>query len=168
MDKSAILVKQDGALAIARIVGKGSFKNARFLKNYAETVSGAGTNQVILDLQECLHMDSTFMGVLAGIACEQKKLGHQRLKIIHANSRNMELLASLGLNRILEIDPIINNEAADSSYTPLETNEEADKDEVARTMLDAHQKLIDTDKNNAAKFQDVITFLKNKLHTDGQ
>ena len=168
MDESSILVRQDGSVAIARIVGKGSFKNARLLKSYAETAVKGGAKQLVFDLQECLHMDSTFMGVLAGISSAQKKLGFKPPKIVHANARNMELLGSLGLNRILNIDTVSNAGLAATPLTPLQPSQESSKDEVAQTMLEAHQKLIDTDSRNAAKFQDVISFLKNKLETDGK
>jgi anti-anti-sigma factor len=161
-----ILVKQEGDTATARIIGKGSFKNARLLKNYADQVRADGIKQIVLDLQECLHMDSTFMGVIAGIAVGQKRNGSPAPKVINANPRALELLNSLGLGQILDIDPE-RNSVQPNTYNELKPpSEGCNKDEVTETMLEAHQTLVNVDKSNAAKFQDVITFLKDKLDSN--
>ena len=165
MSEFTILVKQEGDTAIARIIGKGSFKNAKLLKNYADQVRSDGAKHIVLDLQECLHMDSTFMGVIAGIAVGQKRNASPAPKIINANPRALELLNSLGLGQILDIDPE-RNAVQPNTYAELPANGDADKSEITKTMLEAHETLVNVDKSNAAKFQDVITFLKDKLDSN--
>jgi anti-anti-sigma regulatory factor len=160
-----ILVKQEGDEATARIIGKGSFKNAKLLKNYADQVRADGAKCIMLDLQECPHMDSTFMGVIAGIAVGQKRNGAPAPKIINANPRALELLNSLGLGQILDIDPE-HKSVQSGTCTELALGDEADKGDVTKTMLEAHETLVNIDKSNAAKFQDVITFLKDKLDSN--
>jgi anti-anti-sigma factor len=157
-----ILVKQEGDTAIARIIGKGSFKNAKLLKNYADQARAGGARRVVLDLQECLHMDSTFMGVIAGIAVGQRRDHGPAPKVINANPRALELLNSLGLSQLLDIDTA-RGPAQGQPYAELPSAGATDKAEVAQTMLDAHETLARVDDANAAKFQDVITFLKEQL-----
>ena len=158
-----ILVKQEGDIATARIIGRGSFKNAKLLKNYAEQARKDGARQFVFDMRECLHMDSTFMGIIAGIAVAQKNAGAPVPRVINANPRALDLLNSLGLGQILDIDPA-NNPGQSVSFTELSANDgDENKAEVAQTMLEAHEILMNIDKANVSKFQDVITFLKNKV-----
>ncbi|NJK90609.1 MAG: STAS domain-containing protein [Blastochloris sp.] len=155
---------REGQQGIVRVVGKGSFKNARHLKKYVEKASMAGIHDFTVDLQECIHMDSTFMGVLAGLASERRREKLSLPRVVNINSRNFELLQTLGIDRILPLEassPSLSN----ADFTPVDTsNGPADKLETAQTMLDAHQTLIDVNPANAAKFQDVMTFLKDKLN----
>ncbi|MDR2462425.1 MAG: STAS domain-containing protein [Verrucomicrobiales bacterium] len=161
MSNFTILVKQEGDVAFARIIGKGSFKHARLLKNYAEQARADGARRFILDLRECAHMDSTFMGVIAGVALAQRRAGAPLPRIVNSSPRALELLHSLGLGQLLDIDP---SPCQPISFSELEdTGGSENKAEVTQTMLEAHETLIHADHANAAKFQDVITFLKNKL-----
>jgi anti-anti-sigma regulatory factor len=155
-------VKQEGETATARIIGRGSFKNARLLKNYADQVRADGAKNIVLDLHECLHMDSTFMGIIAGIAVGQKRAGTPAPQIINASPRALELLNSLGLGQILDI-VTVSDAARPRTFTELPAAADHDKASLSQTMLEAHETLAGVDHANAAKFQDVITFLKNKL-----
>jgi len=162
MDSSTILVKREGTTGIARIVGKGSFKIAPLLKDYAAQTPAYGIDRLVIDLQECPHVDSTFMGMLASIASDLKKRNCPAPRLINANPRNLELLTTLGLGHILEIDTA-SNACSPESFTPLQSAKEPSKTDVARTMLEAHEKLVELDPHNNGNFQDVISFLKNKL-----
>jgi anti-anti-sigma regulatory factor len=142
-------------------VGKGSFQNAGLLKAYAEQVVDLGVHIFTIDLQECPHMDSTFMGVLAGLARQQRERQSPAPRLAHVNERNVELLTTLGLDRILQLDP--SPESPSSPFTPMPPAPPSEKDETARTMLEAHRHLVETNGENASKFQDVIQFLETKL-----
>ncbi|MDX6765520.1 MAG: STAS domain-containing protein [Candidatus Methylacidiphilales bacterium] len=156
-----ILVSQEGPVSMIKVVGMGSFQNASLVKSYAQTVADLGVNTFTIDLQECPHMDSTFMGVLAGLARIQKQTGGQLPRVVNVNPRNAELLATLGLDRILHLEPAPAPPTAPLS--PLPAPGEPCKQDVATTMLEAHRNLIELNRDNASKFQDVITFLENKL-----
>jgi len=162
VEDSSILVGQEGQTGTARVIGKGSFKNARHLAKYVEKASKAGMRDLVIDLQDCIHMDSTFMGVMAGLAAGRRKETLSTTRVINTNARNLELLQTLGLDRILSIEA---NAPASSSgdFKPLDHADTEDKQEVAQTMLQAHQNLVDLDSQNAAKFQDVLVYLKDKL-----
>jgi anti-sigma B factor antagonist len=162
VEDSSILVRQEGLTGIARVVGKGSFKNARHLAKYVEKAAQAGTRDFIIDLQDCLHMDSTFMGVLAGLAANRRRENLSPPQVTNTNARNLELLQTLGLDRILSIQSSISHAHLDD-FQPIEEAPASCKIETARTMLQAHQNLIDLDAKNATQFQDVMAYLKDKL-----
>lgn len=160
MVSPTILVSQEGAQSVIKVVGKGSFHNASLVKSYAEKVSDLGVNTFTIDLQECPHMDSTFMGVLAGLARVQKQSGGSSPRLVNVNPRNAELLLTLGLDRILQLE--VSPAETPGDLEPLH-HPVSGKTEVAATMLEAHRNLIEANRENESKFQDVIKFLEDKL-----
>jgi hypothetical protein len=109
-------------------------------------------------------MDSTFLGVLAGTALEVRKLTPPgSLVLSRVGPRNLELVRNLGLHRLLTLDtgdtpaPISLAGHALPTATPLNELENA------RHVLAAHENLVAVDENNRTKFQDVLTFLKDRI-----
>ena len=94
---------QNGAVWI-RVEGKGSFQNSQELKEFATLMITRGSNQFVIDLENCPVMDSTFMGTLVGIKKSLVTDNKNNLEIINANSRNTQLLVSLGIDLLLKLD----------------------------------------------------------------
>lgn len=162
VDEGQILVHREDQTGWIRVVGKGSFKNAGLLKKFAERCVELGDQRFQVDLGECTYMDSTFMGTLAGIAIRQKEARRAPLQLTRVDSRNRELLETLGLQTLMEINPASTASPSAAHTESLEGSE--DKQSIARTMLEAHQNLVKVDQSNAPKFQDVITYLRDKLN----
>ncbi|MEM1156681.1 MAG: STAS domain-containing protein [Verrucomicrobiota bacterium] len=163
MEESTILVAHEHETGFVRVLGKGSFKNAKLIKSFAESSRNLGVIRFVIDLQQCKHMDSTFMGVLAGLASQQKKAELEAPKCVNLSARNRELLETLGLDKVMNL-VTRSDESTDSDFELLDNLEqEDDKKDSAQTMLEAHENLIDADVRNAAKFQDVVKFLRHKL-----
>jgi len=162
MSESTIAVARQANTAFIRVSGKGSFKNAKLLKSFSDTVREEGCDRFVVDLRNCKHMDSTFMGVLAGLAASQKKARLEAPKITNLSPRNRELLETLGLDNVLILTER-DTENPDSDYQFLDQTSPEDKRDSAELMLEAHQKLIEADERNASKFQDVVKFLRHKL-----
>lgn len=139
-----------------RVAGRGSFQNSPGLKAFAEKMTAAGLREFVIDLKECELMDSTFMGTLAGIGLRLGDTGH--IRIIRANPRNRQVLANLGLDRILAI--------ADTAPAPLPEAALRDAAEThpggaeRDTIIEAHENLAAAHPENAVRFKDVIEFLK--------
>lgn len=161
MAVSSILVAQEGTSSFIKVVGRGSFQNAGLVKTYAERVARQGVVSFVIDLQDCSYMDSTFMGVLAGLARQQRERKAPAPRIVHLNPRTTELLTTLGLDRILDLEAPAS--PAQPNLQPLIPDQPPSKTETAQTMLEAHRHLIDSHQDNAAKFQDVVQFLEAKL-----
>ena len=64
----------------------------------------AGTRHIVVDLETCPTMDSTFMGTLTGIAIRLMDHPGGRLQVVNVNDRNRQLLGNLGLDLIFEVD----------------------------------------------------------------
>ena len=147
-----------------RVEGKGSFLNSTGLKEFAREMTNRGYREFVVDLKSCPVMDSTFMGTLAGISLRLKELGQGQLQVINLNDRNRDLLTNLGLDRLFTLDQrpaaAISQEAAQQPLEPVA----ADKMTQAQTMLEAHEACVEANPENAAKFKDVLEYLKQDLH----
>ena len=148
---------------MVRVEGKGSFLNSTGLKEFAREMTNRGFREFVVDLNNCPVMDSTFMGTLAGIALRLRELGQGRLRVVNLNERNRDLLGNLGLDQLFTIDsrtaplPI-------GAQQPLRVNGCDDKTTRAETMLEAHEACVSANPANAAKFKDVLDYLKQDLH----
>lgn len=146
-----------------RVEGKGSFLNSTGLKEFAREMTNRGYREFVVDLKTCPVMDSTFMGTLAGIALRLRELGQGQLRVINLNDRNRDLLANLGLDQLFTIDQKDSPIAEEAAQQPLETAA-PDKIAQAQTMLEAHEACVEANPENAAKFKDVLEYLKQDLH----
>jgi len=130
-----------------------------------------GHREFVVDLRNCPVMDSTFMGTLAGIALKLREIGQGNLHVTNLNERNNDLLRNLGLDQLFAIDlcglKLPGEEpAATSTVQPLDaaTPPAADRTEQARTMIEAHEALVEADPENLTKFKDVLEYLKQDLN----
>ena len=102
------------------------------------------------------------MGTLAGIALRLRELGQGNLRVTNLNERNSDLLSNLGLDQLFMIEPR-NSAPMTATQTPLATTA-PDKTAQAQTMLEAHEACVEANEANAAKFKDVLEYLKQDLH----
>ncbi|MCE9612330.1 MAG: STAS domain-containing protein [Chthoniobacter sp.] len=161
---SSILVGTANRTVWVRVEGKGSFLNSTGLKEFSKEMMNRGYREFVVDLRNCPVMDSTFMGTLASVGLGLRGFGQGELRLINLNERNRDLLTNLGLDQLLTIvhenAPVPAEPAASE---PLDAPR-ADKMTEKQTMLEAHEACVEADGANAAKFKDVIDFLKQDLH----
>jgi len=158
-----------------RVVGRGTFQNGQPLRRYALEMMEHGVVQFIVDLGGCDGMDSTFLGVLAGIGLRLTQSNRAgQIHVANVGQRNLELLQTLGLDRLFGMDqPAGRNlhydapaglafqRLPDSDVTQL--SKPLNKSDTADLMLEAHDNLIRADQRNLAKFKDITSFLREKV-----
>jgi anti-sigma B factor antagonist len=161
--QSSIQVGVNGPAVWVKVEGKGSFLNSGNLKEFAQEMVNRGYREFVIDLENCAMMDSTFMGTMAGVALRLKEIGHGHLHVVHCGTRSHELLTGLGLDQIFDIHT---NGASAPQCQSLkdEAQREAQKQETAKTMLDAHEALCEAAPENFLRFKDVLDYLKQDLH----
>ena len=146
-----------------RVEGKGTFLNSTGLKEFSKEMINRGHREFVVDLRNCPLMDSTFMGTLAAIGLALRGLGQGELRAVNLNERNRDLLTNLGLDQLFTLGGDEPLPAADViPQTPL-AGAPADKLTQTKTMLDAHEACVAATPANAAKFKDVIEYLKQDL-----
>ncbi len=160
----SILVGIADRTVCVRVEGKGSFLNSTGLKEFAKEMTNRGYRDFVVDLKKCPVMDSTFMGTMAGVALRLRELGQGEIRVVNLNERNFDLLGNLGLDQLFTMSRGDDHPPVSvGPNKPLPTGP-ADKDAQAKTMLDAHEELVEANPDNAAKFKDVIEYLKQDLH----
>lgn len=162
--QSSIQVGVNGAAVWVRVEGKGSFLNSGNLKEFAQEMVNRGYREFVIDLEHCAMMDSTFMGTMAGVALRLKELGHGHLHVVHCGNRSRELLSGLGLDQIFSIHD--NGSTAPECHDLPKEAAPEQKQETARTMLEAHQALCQAAPENFLRFKDVLDYLKQDLHQE--
>ena len=157
-----------------RVAGRGTFQNSQSLRRYSMEMIDRGCQDFVVDLGQCQGMDSTFLGVLAGIGLRLIHNGRSgKVAVINANAHNVGLLQTLGLDRLF----IVNTDANGGGHRPPPESEfhklpdsdiavplkPLNKGDTAGVMLEAHENLIRADARNVDKFRDVTRTLRERV-----
>jgi len=144
--------------------------NSPALKAFSVERIGAGEKCLVVDLDACTGMDSTFMGTLAGIATRVTAGGSGVLQIANAGTRNRRSLEDLGLDFLMDIDPVDAAwlESIDAIRTqldpPLPPGAQGPLQQT-KHVLEAHQILADTNEKNQKTFSTVVSLLGAELES---
>ena len=164
--ENGISVGRSNGEVRVHVAGRGTFRNGQPLRRYALEMIGNGVRQFVVDLGQCEGMDSTFLGVLAGIGLQLREPAtHGQLRLANVSPRNLELLQTVGLDRLFDLTPVSEPEPVGLQMQRLPDSELAQlpkvaaKNETADLMLEAHTNLIRADNRNLAKFKDVTAVL---------
>ena len=161
--KPTFLVDAYATPVMVRIEGRASFANSGGLQDFFTAMFKHGRKSFVVDFLNCTSMDSTFLGVLAGAALElRRQQPPGSLTLVRVAERNLELIRNLGLHRLATVDAGHFPMSFHGGATGLDTRA---KSEIAsaRLVLEAHENLVTADAANAARFQDVLAFLRNRV-----
>ena len=108
-------------------------------------------------------MDSTFLGVLAGLGIKYPHNGNDNpaFDLLNPNNRIADLLENLG---VMHLFHIVRGLTPGCQMQGVEhTAAQDDEKEVTRTCLEAHETLMKLNPDNVPKFRDVAEFLADDL-----
>jgi len=154
---------------VIRVEGRGSFKVSPPMKQFIHQVlEKHSADRIVIDMDDCTGMDSTFMGVVAGLACLIKSKPEFKFKLINLSDKNKKLLVTLGVDRVVDYSM-----AADGTDERCEICGEGEKLEAdftnkldtAKTTLEAHETLVDINPENYNKFKSVLEFLEDDVRS---
>ena len=168
--RDQLLVAVHKGTAYVHVRGRGSFNVGSALKRFGQGAMEASCHDIVLDLADCLGMDSTFMGVLAGLAFRLKEEGLGDVCLVNLSEANQDVLSTIGLDRVFRTYVAGNTPEAYRAVldhwddqAPLPRPKETRR-ETARTILEAHRNLVEASPDNLPRFEDVITYLHDDLH----
>ena len=161
-----LLVLAGKRFACIKIAGRANFNSSIDFRMLAARLQAAGLLYFVIDLSECVLMDSTFLGVLAGFGLKMRHGGEnataREVTLLNPNARVTELLENLGL---LELFKITRGDLAApetlESYTPDAAH--PSREELTRACLEAHETLMAIKLENVVRFKDVAQFLAEDL-----
>ena len=163
VSKPVYLVDAYSDPVVVRIDGRACFQNSPCLRDFFSELLKQGRTHFVLDFQQCASMDSTFLGVLAGVALElRKKSPAGSIVLARVAARNLELIRNLGLHRLLTVDSGQSTVNFENCRDALQCKNHTEL-ENARLVLEAHENLVSVDEANRTKCQDVLAFLRNRV-----
>jgi len=116
---------------------------------------------VVLDLSECEYMDSTFLGLIVGLAKKLKSASDRRLVLAAVSEICIGLLRTIGVLKLVDI-------------ADLEPGFPSSLDRVGRGatttaqfLLDTHEELSSLSEENRAKFSALSSILKDSIRKSG-
>ena len=150
--------------ACVKIAGRANFASSPDFKTLIEELRQKGYAHFIIDLSECVLMDSTFLGVLAqfGLKLNAPNGSKPGLELSNPNARVTELLENLGalhLFKTLSGELVLPDGLRSCIPEPIHPTHE----QITRTSLEAHQTLMAVNPENVARFKDVTQFLAEDL-----
>lgn len=151
--------------ACIRIIGKADFTCSIGFQNLIAELQKKGFRYFVLELSECVLMDSTFLGGLAGLGLKMSEGGgcdgKSAVELLNPNPRIIDLLDTLGVLYLFRVNQgtFVDGTAPAEEHQPAE----ASRVEVTRACLEAHQTLMQINPRNVDKFKDVTAFLAEDL-----
>ena len=150
--------------AFVQIGGRANFTSSVDFKTLLDQLLQRGFTCFVLDLTECVLMDSTFLGVLAGFGLKfnspQPDNTERAICLFNPNSRISELLENLGVLHLFKVTEGPVNAPANATDVK-STN--ASREQVTSTCLEAHKTLMNISPDNIPRFKDVTAFLAEDL-----
>lgn len=159
-----ILVNVEDREVRLRIAGRANFTCGPDFKNLVTGLQEKGYRRFVIEVSECVLMDSTFLGLLCGLALKVGAEGDSDagVELLNPSPRVAELLEGLGVTEVIKL---VHAPAAMpvGDEAPAQCGTEHTREEMARTSLEAHRALMSLSPVNAAKFKDVAQFLAEDL-----
>jgi anti-sigma B factor antagonist len=153
------------SFACVKVVGRANFTYGPDFKTLLTELSRRGYSHFIIDLSECVLMDSTFLGILAGFGLKMNQNNapdKAGIELLNPNTRITDLLENLGalplFKTITGALQLPNDTQTLATNSPSPT-----KEQITRTCLEAHQSLMAVNPDNAVRFKDVTRFLAEDL-----
>lgn len=149
----------EGDSVFTKVNGRASYLNCAPLKEFLHGQVAAGSRCFAIDFEGCSSMDSTFLGILVGVALELQKADPSgSMALLRLGERNLAVVRNLGIHRLVSVDTV-NSKVDLSTANSIDSNGEqvlADEE----LIRDAHMRLSELNENNARLFQDVVGFLE--------
>jgi anti-sigma B factor antagonist len=159
----AFVVCADADPVVVKINGKANYLNCSPVNDFFEHVLAKGAAHFVVDFSKCEGMDSTFLGVLAGVATRtMRKTPAGWVKLVNLNAQNLQLIRGLGLHHLPTVQMI---EVAEVDFADGRTcnhieDELPGGEASADVILEAHERLMRLNRANEKRFQDVVRFLR--------
>ncbi|KXT50419.1 hypothetical protein HMPREF3038_01676 [Akkermansia sp. KLE1797] len=138
------------------------------MKSLGDEYIASGGRLIVIDLETCSGIDSTFMGTLAGLARRLMPIDGA-VQIASPSERCLSALESLGLDALLSIEPPTapwrGKVEQIRANLGTETTPAVHLDARDQTLhvLDSHLTLSELSEENEEKFRNVTDCLKDEL-----
>lgn len=145
-----------------KLIGRANLTTSADFKPLVNSLCERGHGRFVLDLSECVGMDSTFLGMLSAFAqrLTESAGATRQIDLLNANPRVVESLDNLG---VLTRFKLANGAVAFNGRYDLIPPGAFTKAELAGHSLEAHRFLMQVHPENVKKFQDVVRMLEDEV-----
>ena len=141
-----------------RVLRKASYLNCGPLRKFFDDRLQEGQLNFVIDFQDCSSVDSTFLGILVGVAVKLKRsVETGSLTLVNLRDRNLETVKNLGIHKICEISSL---KVFDSDQLENLLSQENSAEACSQTIYDAHKTLMHLNQKNLKMFSDVVNYLE--------
>ena len=151
-DTDLLISSNDGEYAV-KVCGRANFEYAVPLRELGNSLTTF--KAIRFEMSDCQAMDSTFMGVLSMIGLKARRCG-ATIEVVQASEFVRKLLRDLGIAKLFDFADELTNPPTEWTTA----GGKADMLSTAETVTEAHEKLVEADQSNEAKFSQVIEFAK--------
>ncbi len=161
-----LLVLVGEKFACVKIIGRANFNSSIDFRLLVNELLQKGYRYFVLDLAECVLMDSTFLGVLAGFGLKLRGSPNGQsdstIELWNPNARVLDLLENLGVLHLFAVrqGPLAVPEGAEPC---LRAPANPSREEVTRACLEAHRTLMQINPENVSRFKEVAQFMAEDL-----
>ncbi|MHC4777404.1 MAG: STAS domain-containing protein [Planctomycetota bacterium] len=155
-------VARSGSAVFVRVQRLGIASVGLDLWDFAEEMARKGYTKFIIDLSHCQSFDSTFMGVLVGIAEGSTKGGGGGVMVVQPSAHHKKLLSEVGLTKLLTIRDGLAELPDGLELSPLEPLSRNSSERV-ELIRDAHVRLTKLDERNRVKFGPFLDLLAREI-----
>lgn len=144
---------------IVRIDGRGTREQSpEFVRRVSGMIESAGDQDVVVDVQGCDFLDSTFLGCLVVLF----RRARQRLSICATEARREHLFSSARIDRLI---PVVEpgGYSGPEEWHDIGQAESCDVTALVENVAAAHRCLSEIEGPNAAVYRDVADQLEGEL-----
>ena len=158
MDNGRVLHASHDGIHVLRFIGDVRYTLSPSIERYLDGVFDSQQPAgFVIDLTETDSIDSTNLGLLVRIARRMPAPGERRITIVSNRAEINSILASMALDEVFDIVEDTCPETGQAREVPCEN---ADREALSRTLIDAHRALMDLSEHNREMFRDVVASLE--------
>jgi anti-sigma B factor antagonist len=158
------IVCADSDPVLVKINGKANYLNCSPINDFFDHVVQSNRFNFAIDFEHCLGMDSTFLGVLAGVATKALQQNPQgSILLANLSQQNKQLIRGLGLHHLPTVkmeDSVDVGDAIEGEHKKIHGLDVNEKEASPEMILEAHERLMKLNRANERRFQDVVRFLR--------
>lgn len=177
-NRSVLLVAvcETTGTAFVRVLGRAACESGKSFRDLFEGLTQRGFRAFILDLSECVIMDSAILGLISKhairFARESTPEDNCYIELVKPSQRILELFDSLGVLKFFRVTNEVGQPgtkhpgpagASTPDYAPVSEGSSATQEDILCAALEGHETLASLGDANSAKFKDVIDFLRQDL-----
>ena len=151
--------------ACLRVAGRANCKCGPQFHELLVGLEQKDYHHFIIDLSECVLMDSTFLGVLSGFGIKLNAadaIPGSGIVLHNASERISELLETIGALDLFQLTQGVLQLPGETEVIPA-ANVEPTREQLTQTSLEAHETLMALNPENVNRFKDVVKFLSEDL-----